>query len=90
MKIADYGLARAVGNEEMTITFAGSPALLGQEVVFIYSMAPELIGQNKVTNTIDVYSFGCVVDEIITEKTCYFDYHVTTQQKVLFFECPYS
>ena len=70
----------------MTITFAGSPALLDLDFNVIHSMAPELIGLERVTNKIDVYSFGCIVDEIITEKTCYYDYHVTTQQKVSFFE----
>lgn len=47
-------------------------------------MAPELILNQRVTNLIDVYSFGCIVNEIYTEKTCYWDYKVRTQ--ALFFK----
>ena len=39
-------------------------------------MAPELIMQQRVTNLVDVYSFGCIVDEIISEKVCYWDYKI--------------
>ena len=54
-------------------------------------MAPELIMGQKVTNTIDCYSFGCIVTEIIYELTCYWDYKVTTEQAVrLFFFHFYS
>ena len=47
-------------------------------------MAPELIMGQKVTQTIDVYSLGCVIDEIMTEKTCYWDYCMKgiTQERV--------
>ena len=48
-------------------------------------MAPELIMGQKVTNTIDCYSFGCIVTEIIYELTCYWDYKVTTEQAVSLF-----
>ena len=37
-------------------------------------MAPELASGVRVTSTLDVYSFGCVVNEVISEKRCYFDY----------------
>ena len=36
-------------------------------------MAPELINGRRVTNTIDCYSFGCMVSEIFYEKNCYWD-----------------
>lgn len=45
-------------------------------------MAPELITGQKVTNTVDVYSFGCIINEIMSEKTCYFDYRVISSEKV--------
>ena len=71
-KIADFGLARSL-QASLTVTFAGSPMF----------MAPELIMGQKVTQTIDVYSLGCVIDEIMTEKTCYWDYCMKgiTQEK---------
>ena len=36
-------------------------------------MAPELIENAKCSTKVDVYSFGCVLYEIILEKHCYFD-----------------
>lgn len=39
-------------------------------------MAPELAQGNRVTNTVDVYSFGCVVNEVISGNRCYYDYNL--------------
>ena len=39
-------------------------------------MAPELIMQQRVSNLVDVYSFGCIVNEIMSEKVCYWDYKI--------------
>ena len=36
-------------------------------------MAPELIENAKCSTKVDVYSFGCVLYEIILEKHCYYD-----------------
>ena len=36
-------------------------------------MAPELIETAKCSTKVDVYSFGCVVYEIIGERQCYDD-----------------
>ncbi|KAM7453757.1 hypothetical protein BLSTO_05491 [Blastocystis sp. subtype 1] len=43
------------------------------------SMAPELIMGKRVTNKVDVYSFGCIVNEIITEMMCYSDITIRNQ-----------
>lgn len=40
-------------------------------------MAPELASGVRVTSTLDVYSFGCVINEVISEKRCYFDYDLS-------------
>ena len=32
--------------------------------------------QQRVTNLVDVYSFGCIVNEIISERVCYWDYKI--------------
>ena len=45
-------------------------------IIIISSIAPELISGERVTNLIDVYSFGCIVNEIMSEKPCYHDYRV--------------
>ena len=36
-------------------------------------MAPELIENAKCSTKVDVYSFGCVLYEIILGEHCYFD-----------------
>lgn len=35
------------------------------------SMAPELLENAKCSTKVDVYSFGCVMYEVIGEKRCY-------------------
>ena len=47
------------------------------------SMAPELIMGKRETKNLDVYSFGCIVNEIITEKMCYSDIHIRNQTDVV-------
>ena len=47
------------------------------------SMAPELIMGKRVTNKVDVYSFGCIVNEIITERMCYSDIRIRNQTDVV-------
>ena len=47
------------------------------------SMAPELIMGKRVTNKVDVYSFGCIVNEIITERMCYSDIRIRNQTEVV-------
>ena len=42
-------------------------------IIIISSIAPELISGERGTNLIDVYSFGCIVNEIMSEKQCYHD-----------------
>ena len=47
------------------------------------SMAPELIMGKRATNKVDVYSFGCIVNEIITERMCYSDIRIRNQTDVV-------
>ena len=47
------------------------------------SMAPELIMGKKATKNLDVYSFGCIVNEIITERMCYSDIRIRNQTDVV-------
>ena len=46
-------------------------------------MAPELIMGKKATKNLDVYSFGCIVNEIITERMCYSDITIRNQTDVV-------
>ena len=50
-------------------------------------MAPELASGVRVTSTLDVYSFGCVVDEVISEKRCYYDYDLSRVDSRLVWNC---
>ncbi len=45
-------------------------------------MAPELIAHEPVTNLVDVYSFGCIMNEIVGGKQCWSDYKYTTHKQV--------
>ena len=45
-------------------------------------MAPELCLHQKVTSTVDCYSFGCIVNEILSEKRCYWDYKICSELQV--------
>lgn len=47
------------------------------------SMAPELIMQQKAANKVDVYSFGCILNEIISEKVCYSDIKIRNATDVI-------
>ncbi|OAO13264.1 TKL family protein kinase [Blastocystis sp. ATCC 50177/Nand II] len=63
-KVADFGYAREIeNNKSIEVSFCGSPAI----------MAPELIDSAKCSTKVDVYSFGCVLYELIGEKQCYYD-----------------
>ena len=63
-KVADFGYAREIeDNKSIEVSFCGSPAI----------MAPELIETAKCSTKVDVYSFGCVVYEVIGERQCYDD-----------------
>ena len=56
---------------------------MSYEQLLMNSMAPELIMGKRVTNKVDVYSFGCIVNEIITERMCYSDITIRNQTDVV-------
>ena len=56
---------------------------MSYEQLLMNSMAPELNMGKRVTNKVDVYSFGCIVNEIITERMCYSDIHIRNQTDVV-------
>ena len=60
LKIADFGMARLVGNP---------PPQLTQHVVTLWYRAPELLlGETRYTSAIDLWSVGCVFGELLTHK----------------------
>ncbi|CAK9300352.1 unnamed protein product [Gordionus sp. m RMFG-2023] len=60
IKIADFGLARAIGIPIRTLT---------HEVVTLWYRAPEiLLGSAKYSGAIDIWSIGCIFAEMINMK----------------------
>lgn len=35
-------------------------------------MAPELLNHAPCTSKVDVYSFGCIIDEMMSEQPCWY------------------
>ncbi len=64
MKIADFGLARSLITKE-----AESQPLLTDYVATRWYRAPEiLLGSNKYTKGVDMWSLGCIICELILGK----------------------
>ncbi|KNB44898.1 TKL protein kinase [Blastocystis sp. subtype 4] len=70
--LSDFGLSRELREmAALIVTQVGSPI----------TMAPELIAHEPVTNLVDVYSFGCIMNEIVGGKQCWSDYKYTTHKQ---------
>jgi len=54
-KITDFGLSRMMGSHEHANTFCGSPAWA----------APEILRSEAYTHSVDVYSFGVILCELV-------------------------
>ncbi len=61
IKVTDFGIARLV-NDDATLTQAG------KRLGTLYYMAPELIKTGQVTPSIDIYSFGITLYQLLTGK----------------------
>mgnify|MGYP002620688590 FL=1 len=60
MKIADFGLARTISHPLKPLT---------EEVVTLWYRAPEvLLGAEKYSTAVDIWSLGCIFAEMITTK----------------------
>jgi len=59
LKIADFGLARIIQENDMANTMCGSP---------IY-MAPEVLLHGPYTSAVDMWSLGVIIYEILVQKT---------------------
>lgn len=58
LKLADFGLAKFVqNNSDLNDTFCGSPEY----------MAPEMLFGDTHDSTIDFYTFGCLLHEMVSE-----------------------
>lgn len=61
LKISDFGTSRAIGDKSTKMTFAGTAAW----------MAPELIRRLPCSNRVDVWSFGVLLWELLTQERPY-------------------
>ncbi|KAK7351296.1 hypothetical protein VNO77_10630 [Canavalia gladiata] len=64
VRVADFGHARFLGDDEMALT--------GETGTYVY-MAPEVIGCEPYNEKCDVYSFGIILNELITGKCPYIE-----------------
>jgi serine/threonine protein kinase len=63
IKVADFGLARACGVPQRMLT---------QEVVTLWYRAPELLlGCQKYTAAVDIWSVGCIFAQMMTSKALF-------------------
>ena len=70
------GLARWLTPESMGV-------LTGETGTYLY-MSPEMIRHELYNSRTDVYSWGVLLVELITQKTPYQDQHLTPLQVILF------
>ena len=59
--VTDFGVSRSFTDEELLTTFAGT----------VFYMAPEILQHLDYNTSVDVYSFGLLIYEIVTEKIPY-------------------
>lgn len=65
MKVADFGLARSVGN----VSDNGTQPVLTDYVATRWYRAPEiLLGSTKYTKGVDMWSIGCIMGELLGGK----------------------
>ena len=74
MKLADFGLARSIAlneNDGFLIILGTSPVLT-EYVATRWYRAPEiLLGSQKYTKAVDIWSLGCILGELINGKAIF-------------------
>jgi mitogen-activated protein kinase 15 len=67
VKIADFGLARSLATKE-----EDAPPVLTEYVATRWYRAPEiLLGSTKYTKSVDMWSVGCILGELIIGKSIF-------------------
>lgn len=68
VKIADFGLARSVAQNQED----GTAPVLTEYVATRWYRAPEiLLGSTKYTKSVDMWSVGCIIGEMIIGKAIF-------------------
>ena len=63
IKIVDFGVSRKTSKNSTMTKYIGTS----------YYMAPELIKGENYNNKVDIWSFGCVIYELLSLKLCFYD-----------------
>lgn len=67
MKVADFGLARSLGDPKDTFD-----SVLTEYVATRWYRAPEiLLGSTKYSKAVDMWSVGCILGELMTGKSMF-------------------
>ena len=62
IKIGDFGVSKKLGtNQKFAITSVGTD----------FYMAPEILKGEEYNNEVDIWSYGCIIYELITLKVCF-------------------
>ena len=86
VKICDYGFNRNNPELSQQLSDFGTPIQYAlQMMIHNNSMAPELFSGHNANNTVDVYSFGCIILEILTNTTIILNLRELTQRCLIEF-----
>lgn len=67
--LSDFGLSRELNSyRAIEASAVGSPYMCELRARVSCSMAPELLSNKPCTSKVDVYSFGCIIDEVMSER----------------------
>jgi len=69
IKIADFGLARSVGESGIAVNGPGTQNNMTDYVATRWYRAPEiLLGSSRYTRGVDMWSLGCILGEVLTGR----------------------
>lgn len=79
LKLADFGLAKIVeSTQDLNDTFCGSPEY----------MAPEMLLGDKHNNSLDFYTFGCLLHEMVSEYPPFYSKNKDSMKTSIMFDLP--
>lgn len=81
--LSDFGLSRELNSyRAIEASAVGSPYMCELMACVSCSMAPELLSNKPCTSKVDVYSFGCIIDEVMSERSCWYRAGITDVRDV--------
>merc|ERR1711998_267064 len=68
MKVCDFGLARSIASLEGPSSSGPAPVLTDYVATRWYRAPEILLGSTKYTKGVDLWSFGCILGELLAHK----------------------